>query len=58
MFEMPDTEPTTTDPDALADKLSRAKGRIHCDHAFYFGGTHANAAFPGAPVQFAKTLAA
>ena len=40
VFEMPNTEPTTTDPDALADKLARAKGRMHCDHAFYVGGTH------------------
>jgi dihydroorotase len=47
VFEMPNTEPTTTDPDALADKLSRAKGRMHCDHAFYVGGTHENAAFLG-----------
>jgi dihydroorotase len=44
VFEMPNTEPTTTDPAALADKLSRAKGRMHCDHAFYVGGTHENAA--------------
>ena len=43
VFEMPNTDPTTTDPDALADKLARAKGRMHCDHAFYVGGTHANA---------------
>lgn len=34
VFEMPNTEPTTTDPDALADKLRRAKGRMSCDHAF------------------------
>jgi dihydroorotase len=47
VFEMPNTEPTTTDPDALADKLGRAKGRMHCDHAFYVGGTHENAAFLG-----------
>ena len=40
VFEMPNTEPTTTDPDALADKLARAKGRMHTDHAFYVGGTH------------------
>jgi dihydroorotase len=44
VFEMPNTEPTTTDPAALADKLARAKGRMHCDHAFYVGGTHENAA--------------
>ncbi len=43
VFEMPNTQPTTTDPDALADKLARARGRMHCDHAFYVGGTHENA---------------
>ena len=47
VFEMPNTEPTTTDPEAMADKLKRAKGRMHCDHAFYVGGTHENAAFLG-----------
>lgn len=43
VFEMPNTQPTTTDPEALADKLTRAKGRMACDHAFYVGGTHENA---------------
>jgi len=47
VFEMPNTEPTTTDADALMDKLARAKGRMHCDHAFYVGGTHDNAAWLG-----------
>ena len=47
VFEMPNTEPTTTDPDALADKLNRAAGRMDCDHAFYVGGTHENARFLG-----------
>ncbi len=47
VFEMPNTEPTTTDPDALVDKLARAKGRMHCDHAFYVGGTHNNAPYLG-----------
>jgi dihydroorotase len=47
VFEMPNTEPTTTDPEALADKLARAKGRMHTDHAFYVGGTHENATFLG-----------
>src|SRR5437870_4216287 len=28
VFEMPNTEPTTTDADALADKLERARGRM------------------------------
>ena len=44
VFEMPNTDPNTTNPDALADKLARARGRMHCDHAFYIGGTHENAA--------------
>jgi dihydroorotase len=43
VFEMPNTDPTTTTAEALADKLDRAKGRMHCDHAFYVGGTHENA---------------
>jgi dihydroorotase len=47
VFEMPNTEPTTTDADAMADKLARARGRMHCDHAFYVGGTHENAAHLG-----------
>jgi dihydroorotase len=47
VFEMPNTEPTTPDADALSDKLGRAAGRMHCDHAFYVGGTHENAAFLG-----------
>jgi dihydroorotase len=47
VFEMPNTEPTTTDADALADKLTRASGRMHCDHAFYVGGTHENARYLG-----------
>lgn len=47
VFEMPNTEPTTTDPAALEDKLARARDRMHCDHAFYVGGTHENARFLG-----------
>ena len=47
VFEMPNTEPNTTDPGALEDKLKRARHRMHCDHAFYIGGTHGNAAFLG-----------
>ncbi|HWA61881.1 MAG TPA: amidohydrolase family protein, partial [Caulobacteraceae bacterium] len=47
VFEMPNTEPTTTDAEMLADKLARARGRMHCDHAFYIGGTHDNARFLG-----------
>ncbi|MDP8916695.1 MAG: dihydroorotase [Pseudomonadota bacterium] len=44
VFEMPNTDPNTTDAETLADKLARARGRMHCDHAFYMGGTHENAA--------------
>ncbi len=44
VFEMPNTDPLTTSAEALADKLSRAKGRMHCDFAFWVGGTHDNVA--------------
>lgn len=47
VFEMPNTEPNTTDPDTLADKLARARDRMWTDHAFYVGGTHENARFLG-----------
>ncbi|HEV7479223.1 MAG TPA: dihydroorotase, partial [Roseiarcus sp.] len=42
VFEMPNTDPLTTSAEALADKLARAKGRMHCDFAFWVGGTHDN----------------
>ncbi|MEL6782289.1 MAG: dihydroorotase, partial [Pseudomonadota bacterium] len=42
VFEMPNTNPSTTNPDMLADKLKRAKGRMDTDHAFYAGATHDN----------------
>src|ERR1700733_3606119 len=42
VFEMPNTDPLTTSADALADKLARAKNRMHCDFAFWVGGTHDN----------------
>lgn len=47
VFEMPNTNPNTTDPDTMADKLARAKDRMWTDHAFYVGGTHENADFLG-----------
>ena len=43
VFEMPNTNPNTTDPDTMADKLARARDRMWTDHAFYVGGTHENA---------------
>ncbi len=42
VFEMPNTNPLTTSAAALEDKLERAKGRMHCDHAFWVGGTAEN----------------
>jgi len=42
VFEMPNTAPPTTTRAAIEDKLARAKGRMHCDYAFYVGATPAN----------------
>jgi dihydroorotase len=42
VFEMPNTNPLTVSAAALEDKLARAKGRMHCDYAFWIGGTHDN----------------
>ncbi|MCX7898906.1 MAG: dihydroorotase, partial [Methylocystis sp.] len=43
VFEMPNTNPLTTTPEAVADKVARGSGRMHCDFAFWVGGTHDNA---------------
>jgi dihydroorotase len=43
VFEMPNTDPSTTDAEALADKVNRAHHRMHCDFAFYIGATRENA---------------
>ncbi|MBX2854568.1 MAG: dihydroorotase [Rhodobacteraceae bacterium] len=43
VFEMPNTNPTTTTPEALADKVSRARNRMDCDFAFYYGASADNA---------------
>jgi dihydroorotase len=42
VFEMPNTHPPTTTRLAIEDKLARAKGRMHCDYAFYVGATPGN----------------
>ena len=42
VFEMPNTNPTTTTAEALADKVRRAANRMHCDFAFYIGATAGN----------------
>ena len=44
VFEMPNTKPPTTDKGAVEDKVARGRNRMHCDFAFYVGGTHENAA--------------
>src|SRR5712691_7591094 len=44
VFEMPNTDPLTVDAAALADKVKRARGRMHCDFSFFVGGTHDNVA--------------
>lgn len=41
--EMPNTNPPTTDPERLADKLERARGRAWGDHAFFLGASAENA---------------
>lgn len=43
VFEMPNTNPLTTSEAMLADKIERARGRMHCDFAFWVGGTRDNA---------------
>ena len=42
IFEMPNTDPSTTNLEALLDKFKRAKDRSYCDYAFYVGGTEDN----------------
>ncbi len=43
VFEMPNTKPNTDSSERVADKLSRARHRMWCDHAFFVGATAANA---------------
>ncbi|NGO53975.1 dihydroorotase [Allomesorhizobium camelthorni] len=43
VFEMPNTNPLTTSAETLADKVKRATNRMHCDFAFWVGGTRENA---------------
>ncbi|HQZ11789.1 MAG TPA: dihydroorotase [Devosia sp.] len=44
VFEMPNTNPLTTDRATFEDKIARGTNRMHCDFAFYIGGTHENVA--------------
>ncbi|MCW5941528.1 MAG: dihydroorotase [Fimbriimonadaceae bacterium] len=55
-FEMPNTVPTTTTAEALADKLRRSEGRSWANYAYFVGATTDNAAtltacerLPGTP---------
>ena len=45
VFEMPNTDPLTT-PRRPSPTRSRGHHRMHCDFAFYVGGTHDNVARP------------
>jgi dihydroorotase len=42
IFEMPNTNPTTTSQATLEDKLARAKGRAWCDYSFFVGAATDN----------------
>ena len=44
VFEMPNTDPLTVSAETLADKVRRGHHRMHCDFAFFVGGTHDNVA--------------
>ena len=42
IFEMPNTNPSTTTKEALEDKFKRAEGRAWSDHAFFIGAAEDN----------------
>ncbi len=42
IFEMPNTNPTTTTTEAFYDKMQRAKNRAHCHYAFFCGASNEN----------------
>jgi dihydroorotase len=42
IFEMPNTNPTTTSAAALQDKLDRSKGRAWCNYSFFVGAANDN----------------
>ena len=43
VFEMPNTNPPTSNLVEFEKKLNLAKNRMHCNYAFYFGATPENA---------------
>src|SRR3981189_687026 len=42
VFEMPNTDPLTRPEQAFTDKVKRGRHRMHCDFAFFIGGTREN----------------
>ena len=42
VFEMPNTNPLTTTRETFDAKIAAGTNRMHCDFAFYVGGTHDN----------------
>ena len=42
VFEMPNTNPATTNQKEFQRKIDLAKNRMYCNHAFYFGATPTN----------------
>ncbi len=42
VFEMPNTNPATTNKTEFQRKIDLAKNRMYCNHAFYFGATPTN----------------
>src|SRR5258708_5482811 len=44
VFEMPNTDPLTIPEQTFADKIKRGRHRMHCDFAFFIGGTRDNVA--------------
>src|SRR6202790_1610605 len=44
VFEMPNTDPLTVTEAAFTDKVKRGRHRMHCDFAFFIGGTRDNVA--------------
>ena len=42
VFEMPNTDPLTISAETFADKIRRGTHRMHCDFAFFIGGTREN----------------
>jgi dihydroorotase len=42
VFEMPNTDPLTVTEQTFSDKVNRGRHRMHCDFAFFIGGTRDN----------------